>query len=869
MAVALGKRRGGGAMIGDYLRGGLAALRRMTGESLGVAPDARGGVWFVRCFFMPPRAGRRDVPLIWLNFLGRHIASQLGIGSDRRLSVWIWRLFFRTRVRRRRLAADLRKVHRRRERTRRRHAVLFKWFALLFTPLARVAGRAWTALASRLPAFDWDATNRRLETGAAAADRVPYLRHVVLAMAFVIGVVICTTPMSLGEQFRLFALVMLTVLLVRRAPGRLATLLIVMLSMLMAGRYVWWRTTQTLHLPDPLEAVVGYVLFAAELYTWIVLLLGYMQTAWPLNRKPYPLPGDRSTWPTVDVYIPTYNEPLSVVQPTVYAATGIDWPHDKLNVYLLDDGTREEFRKFAEEAGVGYIVRDEHTHAKAGNINHALTVTSGEFIAIFDCDHIPVRSFLQTTMGQFIADPKCAVVQTPHHFFSPDPFERNFDTFHRVPNEGSLFYGLIQDGNDFWNATFFCGSCAVIRRGPLEEIGGIAVETVTEDCHTSLRLHRRGYNSAYLRTVQAAGLATESLSGHIGQRIRWARGMAQIFRVDNPWTGRGLTLFQRICYSNAMLHFFYGIPRIVFLLMPGAYLFFGLHMINTQAVIILAYVLPYLFLSNLANSRIQGQYRHSFWAEVYESVLAWYIVLPTTMALINPKLGKFNVTAKGGQIYDDYLDWTISKPYLVLLGVNVAAMLAGVFRIVFLHSAEPATVLMNMAWGTINLIVLGAAVGVAQEARQVRVSHRIPLSVPATLLLPDGRTLACSTENYSVGGLGLILPARARLAAGERIGVCLTRGVNEHHFPGVVARVSDRRLGVRLELTPERERELIQCTFGRADAWLNWEETPAADAPLHGLREVIAMGYQGYLRLIDACMDALEQFFTRRKPRPQ
>ena len=144
----------------------------------------------------------------------------------------------------------------------------------------------------------------------------------------------------------------------QRAPGRLATLLIVMLSMLMAGRYVWWRTTQTLHLPDPLEAVVGYVLFAAELYTWIVLLLGYMQTAWPLNRKPYPLPGDRSTWPTVDVYIPTYNEPLSVVQPTVYAATGIDWPHDKLNVYLLDDGTREEFRKFAEEAGVDdYIVK--------------------------------------------------------------------------------------------------------------------------------------------------------------------------------------------------------------------------------------------------------------------------------------------------------------------------------------------------------------------------------------------------------------------------------------------------------------------------------------------------------------------------------
>jgi cellulose synthase (UDP-forming) len=849
----------------------LASFRHAVAESLGIAPGAGGDVWFVRLLFMPPRRGQRDLPLMWFDHLGRHLTMQLGMGSDRRLSVWIWRLFFRTRVRRRRLAADLRRVHRRREHTRRRRALYQRWLAFVFAPLGRAVVWLWSAITRRLPKVNWDATSERLEAGAAAADRVPFLREIVLVVAFIIGVVICTTPMSLGEQLRLFLLVMLTVLLVRRAPGRLATLLIVMLSMLMAGRYAWWRTTQTLHLPDPMEAVIGYVLFAAELYTWIVLLLGYMQTAWPLNRKPYPLPDDLSTWPTVDVFIPTYNEPLSVVQPTVHAATGMDWPHDKLNIYLLDDGRREEFRRFAEAAGVGYIVRDEHSHAKAGNINHALTITHGEYIAIFDCDHIPVRSFLQTTMGQFLADPNCAVVQTPHHFFSPDPFERNFDTFHRVPNEGSLFYGLIQDGNDFWNATFFCGSCAIIKRAPLEEIGGIAIETVTEDCHTSLRLHRRGYNSAYLRTVQSAGLATESLSGHIGQRIRWARGMAQIFRVDNPWTGKGLSLFQRICYSNAMLHFFYGIPRIVFLLMPGAYLFFGLHMINTQAVIILAYVLPYLFLSNLANSRIQGQFRHSFWAEIYESVLAWYIVLPTTMALINPKLGKFNVTAKGGQIYNEYLDWTISKPYLVLLGINIAAMLAGLFRLVFVRS-EPATVLMNMAWGTINLIVLGAAVGVAQEARQVRVSHRIPLSVPATLMLPDGRTLACTTENYSVGGLGLIVPAHAAVAAltnGERIGVCLARGMTEHYFPGIVARIADRRVGVRLELTEASERELIQCTFGRADAWLTWEETPAADAPLHGLREVVAMGYQGYLRLIDALMDALEQFFTRRKPREQ
>ncbi|MDI8507060.1 glycosyltransferase, partial [Salmonella enterica subsp. enterica serovar Lubbock] len=157
-------------------------------------------------------------------------------------------------------------------------------------------------------------------------------------------------------------------------------------------------------------------------------------------------------------------------------------------------------------------------------------------------DHVPTRSFLQMTMGWFLKEKQLAMMQTPHHFFSPDPFERNLGRFRKTPNEGTLFYGLVQDGNDMWDATFFCGSCAVIRRKPLDEIGGIAVETVTEDAHTSLRLHRRGYTSAYMRIPQAAGLATESLSAHIGQRIRWARGMVQIFRLDNPLFGKGLKL---------------------------------------------------------------------------------------------------------------------------------------------------------------------------------------------------------------------------------------------------------------------------------------------------------------------------------------
>jgi cellulose synthase (UDP-forming) len=122
---------------------------------------------------------------------------------------------------------------------------------------------------------------------------------------------------------------------------------------------------------------------------------------------------------------------------------------------------------------VHWTIRDHNRYAKAGNLNEALKSTHGEYVAIFDCDHVPTRSFLQVCLGWFIRDPKLSMLQTPHHFFSADPFERNLGIFRKVPNEGELFYGLVQDGNDLWNATFFCGSCA-LRRSMVEEIGGIA-----------------------------------------------------------------------------------------------------------------------------------------------------------------------------------------------------------------------------------------------------------------------------------------------------------------------------------------------------------------------------------------------------------
>lgn len=673
------------------------------------------------------------------------------------------------------------------------------------------------------------------------------LSIVVVAMAFLS----VTVPFDTASQLLFIGILWVLVMMFRRMPGRFATILMIVLSVTVSCRYIWWRYTSSLNWDDALGLGLGIVLLLAETYAFIVLLLGYFQNIWPLKRKPAEIQASPETWPTIDLFVPTYNEDLSVVRATVYAALGIDWPKEKLKVYILDDGKRDSFKEFAEQAGVGYIRRPTNEHAKAGNINYALKHTDGEFVAIFDCDHIPTRAFFQLTMGWFEKDKNLAMIQTPHHFFSPDPFERNLSNFRDVPNEGNLFYGLIQDGNDLWDATFFCGSCAIIRRGPLLEVGGIAVETVTEDAHTSLRMHRLGYRSAYLRKPLSAGLATETLSAHIGQRIRWARGMAQIFRVDNPFMGKGLRWQQRLCYANAMLHFLSGIPRIIFLLAPLAFLILHTYIIYAPALAILLNVLPHMIHANITNSRMQGEYRYSFWGEVYETVLSWYIARPTTVALFAPHKGTFNVTAKGGLIENVHYDWQITKPYLALVGLNVLGVAYGIYRLFWGDPQEIGSTIVNMLWVFYNLLILGGAVAVAEESKQIRKDHRVVVDIPMSIRLKSGHVICATMKDFSLGGCRVELPEPIHSAQGYEFDIILERAGQKLSFPVHVTYSHGKVLGLQLNsLTNQQQIDYVQCTFARADTWSQWQSGYQADKPLLSMWRVLQIGSQGYYRLM-------------------
>lgn len=687
-----------------------------------------------------------------------------------------------------------------------------------------------------------------------------------LLFSILLALFIITVPFDLHSQCFFAAACFIVALILRKQSGRFPVVLLIGLSLTASLRYMYWRITSTLGFEGWLDMLFGYGLLAAELYALVVLIFGYLQTAWPLQRQPVLMSTPPSEWPVVDVFIPTYNEALDIVKVTIFAAQAIDWPKDKLRVHVLDDGRREDFRTFCDNIGVNYLARDNNQHAKAGNLNEALKVTEGEFVAFFDADHVPTRSFLQICVGWFAKDPKLAMLQTPHFFFSPDPFEKNLNTFRSVPNEGELFYGLVQDGNDLWNATFFCGSCAVMRRTALMEVGGVAVETVTEDAHTALKMNRAGYNTAYLAIPQAAGLATESLSRHISQRIRWARGMAQIFRTDNPLIGRGLKLGQRLCYLNAMLHFFYGLPRIAFLTAPLAYLFFGAQIFHASALMITAYVLPHILHASLTNSRIQGRFRHSFWNEVYETVLAWYIMGPVLMALVNPKFGGFNVTDKGGIIDQKFFEWKLARPYIVLLTLNILGLAFGLWQLFQGEEGAMTTILINMAWTLYNVVITSASVAVASETRQVRSEPRVAAELPVRIELADGRTFEGITQDFSQKGLGFRLPEGVRIAQGERIGMTLFRNQQASVFPGTVMFSRDGLLGAQFDpLSLRQQSELVRLTFSRADTWAsNWGQRQV-DTPLAALRDVAFIGMRGIYELLKATLAELRKPLAARR----
>lgn len=615
------------------------------------------------------------------------------------------------------------------------------------------------------------------------------------------------------------------------------TWLLIGLTLALSLRYLYWRCFHTLNRADDFSLLAGSLLLAAEAFGFVSMLLFFMQVLG--RREPAPAPAPlESELPSVDVFVTICTEPAEILQRTLVACAALDYPAEKRVVWVLDDGGRAEVREMAARFGFRYLARSDRRHAKAGNLNNGLRHASGEFILQLDTDHVPVRTFLKETLGYF-RDPWLAFVQTPHHFYNPDCYQRNLVQEENLMHEQDLFFHLIQPGRAAANAVIFAGSAAVFRRDALDGIGGFKTACAIEDMHTGMELQAQGWKAVYHPRILSAGLSPEDFAGLLVQRKRWTKGAVQLFFLDNPLLKRGLTVAQRLHYLGSVLYFFQCWMRLVFLLIPLSLLLWRCAPVVASPLELLWYLLPHYACSQAVFYFLTRDYRSPFWSEVYETASVFALSWTVVVTIFTPEVLVFHVTPKGAAPRARF-GWKEVLPHAVLLGLLSAGVVKGMLDLARGLVAVDAF-FTGSVWAAINVILLAAAIAVARERATRRGAVRLRRDYPVALSA-DGVELEGRLVDVSGSGVQVALPAlamRTERAAlrifgdGESL-VADSEVRSLRRVPG-----GGVRAGLRLHALSEAQRDqLTRLMFTAPGSWEGLRR-PARD-PLRALQDIAA-----------------------------
>lgn len=580
--------------------------------------------------------------------------------------------------------------------------------------------------------------------------------------------------------------------------------------MVVMARYLWWRATETLILADGAASVWSVFCFAVELAASLdaaILFLTLSRTSdrsGEADRSEAAWRGaDPTSAPKVDVLICTYNEPLAVLEKTIVGALSMEWPN--LAVYVLDDGRRPWLRDFCQKKGVGYITRPDNKGAKAGNINHALGVTDGAFVAIFDADFVPQRKFLMRTMG-FFDDPKIGIVQTPHAFYNHDPMQSNLGMRRSLPDDQRFFFECIMPSRDGWNAAFCCGSNSVTRREALELAGGGLPEgSITEDMLLSLVLLQKGFITRYLNERLAYGLAPETVSAFFVQRQRWARGAMQILFLRSGPLGPGHRPIQRLLFLPT--HWLtQSLMTVVSLLAPVIFLLTGVApMQNTALESATFYLAPLLIAVFGGLVTFAPRKYNPLAAQVLSSFQSIKLLPTILLTLVRPHGHVFKVTPKGANAATGYERgiFLASLTLILLYAVGVGLSLSPEFR----RIDNLALVPLVAGWCAFNTIVLFLVSLICLQIPVRRQEERFGLEEPVILRSANNAAPATFiSEDMSLSGAGLRADGDERWAANAPVEAFVS-GVG--WIPGRIARASPDLLGVEFHHEDKVERDLL------------------------------------------------------------
>jgi cellulose synthase (UDP-forming) len=416
-------------------------------------------------------------------------------------------------------------------------------------------------------------------------------------------------------------------------------------------------------------------------------------------------------WPiTVDVFITTYGEDLGTIRRTVAAAVAMHGKHD---TWVLDDGRSDEVRDLTAELGARYVRRLSSNGAKAGNINHALSIAKGDFFVIFDADFVPLPQFLHETVPFFATD-DVAFVQTPQVYGNLDSVISKGAGYMQ-----SVFYKFIQPGRNRFNAAFSVGTNVIYRRAAADSIGGIYADSKSEDVWTSLMLHEKGWRTVYIPTELAVGDTPETVEAYTKQQLRWATGGFEIMLTHNPLSPRRtLTMDQRLQYLVTSTHYLTGIAPLLLILVPPLQIYFNLTPMNLTITPLawLLYYAGFYVMQILVAFYTLGSFR---WQVLLLAAVSFPIY---TRALVNAVLRrdqKWHVTGQKGAYRSPF---AFMMPQVLFFQLLLLTTVVGVWK--DLSNGYPS---LAVAWNATNTVILGGFVVTAwREGHRARVAARSP-----------------------------------------------------------------------------------------------------------------------------------------------
>jgi cellulose synthase (UDP-forming) len=504
--------------------------------------------------------------------------------------------------------------------------------------------------------------------------------------------------------------------------------LVVGILIILTLRYLLWRSLSSLNLIDPLNGAISLGLFVFEIVTLcsslleLFLMLNFKERHREADEKSIAVIAGCFT-PSVDIFIPTYNEPEFIVRRTIIGCQALEYPFKK--IYLLDDNRRSQMRELAEELGCHYIARANNQYAKAGNLNHAIAQTDSELIVVFDADFVPTKNFLTRTVG-FFQDENIAIVQTPQSFYNADPIARNLGLENILTPDEEIFHRHIQTIRDTADSAICAGTSFIVRRSALEKNGGFVTESLSEDYFTGINLSAQGYRIIYLNELLSAGLAAENMTAYATQRLRWAQGTLQgLFIKSNPLTIPGLSWMQRIAHLGGYLNWLGSISRIYFLLMPLAYSFLGVIPIHANLTELVYFWLPFYLVNLTVFGWLNKHSRSAFLSDIYFLVICFPLAVTVVRSLVQPFSKGFKVTPKGINSDRYIFNWKLALPLIILFIATTVSLWQNIWMCIVKHPATTTLPLipeqttgigLGWLWSIYNLVMIGTALLILLDA---------------------------------------------------------------------------------------------------------------------------------------------------------